>query len=41
VKNIKDGTIKEAPLPLYEYLNELAGKNGIGRVDMVKIDLWE
>ena len=36
VKNLKDGTVKEGPLPLYTYLNELAGKNGIGRVDLVE-----
>ena len=36
VKNIKDGTIKEGALALYAYLNELAGKNGIGREDMVE-----
>ena len=36
VKNITDGTIKEGALPLYRYLNDLAGKNGIGRLDMVE-----
>lgn len=36
VKNLKDGTTKEGTLSLYTYLNELAGKNGIGRVDMVE-----
>ena len=36
VKNLKEGVIKEDPLSLYNYLNELAGKNGIGRVDMAE-----
>jgi len=36
VKNLEDGTIKSTPLELYTYLNELAGKNGIGREDMVE-----
>ena len=36
VKNLNDGTVKSTPLELYTYLNELAGKNGIGRVDMVE-----
>jgi len=36
VKNVNDGTVKEGALPLYRYLNELGGKNGIGRVDMVE-----
>ncbi len=36
VKNLDDGTIKEGPLALFTYLNELAGKNGIGREDIVE-----
>jgi len=36
VVNLNDGTRKEKPLELFLYLNELAGKNGIGRVDMVE-----
>lgn len=36
IKNLKDGTVKEGALSLYTYLNELAGKNAIGRVDMVE-----
>jgi len=36
VKNLQDGTVKEGALQLYTYLNELAGKNGIGRVDIVE-----
>lgn len=34
--NKEDGTIKENPYELYLYLNELAGKNGIGLLDMVE-----
>ncbi|MBI2570740.1 MAG: argininosuccinate synthase [Candidatus Schekmanbacteria bacterium] len=36
VVNTSDGTIKENPLALFVYLNELGGMNGIGRVDMVE-----
>lgn len=36
VRNLKDGTVKETPLELFEYLNEIGGKNGIGREDMVE-----
>ena len=36
VKNLEDGAVKSTPLELYTYLNELAGKNGIGREDMVE-----
>jgi len=36
VINLNDGTIKETPLELFLYLNELGKKNGIGRVDMVE-----
>lgn len=34
--NKEDGTIKEDPYLMYVYLNELAGKNGIGLLDMVE-----
>ena len=36
VINFKDGVSKTDPLDLYTYLNELGGKHGIGRVDMVE-----
>jgi argininosuccinate synthase len=36
VKNLEDGTVKEKPLELFVYLNELGKENGIGRVDMVE-----
>ncbi|HEX2968142.1 MAG TPA: argininosuccinate synthase [Bacteroidales bacterium] len=36
VVNKDDGTVKEDPYDLYVYLNELAGKNGIGLLDMVE-----
>jgi len=34
--NKEDGTIKEDPYQMYVYLNDLAGKNGIGLLDMVE-----
>ena len=34
--NKSDGSIKENPLELFMYLNDLGSKNGIGRVDMVE-----
>lgn len=34
--NKEDGTIKEDAYQMYVYLNELAGKNGIGLLDMVE-----
>lgn len=34
--NKNDGTVKEESLEMYMYLNELAGKNGIGLLDMVE-----
>ncbi len=34
--NKEDGTIKEDPYQMYVYLNELAGLNGIGLLDMVE-----
>jgi len=36
VVNNDDGTVKERPLDLFLYLNELGRENGIGRVDMVE-----
>lgn len=32
----KDGTVKTKPLELFQYLNELGAKNGIGRIDIVE-----
>jgi argininosuccinate synthase len=34
--NKEDGTVKEDSYDMYTYLNELAGKNGIGLLDMVE-----
>jgi argininosuccinate synthase len=36
VKNLTDGTVKECPLDMFNYLNELGSLHGIGRVDMVE-----
>src|SRR3989338_5856096 len=36
VRNITEGTVKEDPLELFQYLNDIGGKNGIGRIDMVE-----
>jgi argininosuccinate synthase len=36
VKNLNDGTVKTKPLDLFIYLNEVAGRNGVSRVDMVE-----
>ncbi len=36
VKNNNDGTVKSTPLELFQYLNQIGGENGIGRVDMVE-----
>lgn len=36
VKNLHDKTVKTDPLELYLYLNELGGKHGIGRIDLVE-----
>ncbi|CAN0016819.1 unnamed protein product, partial [Pylaiella littoralis] len=36
VTNKTDGTIKDKPLELFLYLNEVAGHNGIGRIDIVE-----
>ena len=36
VLNKDDGTVKEDPYELFVYLNDIAGKNGIGLLDMVE-----
>lgn len=36
VENLDDGTVKTDPLELFLYLNEVGGKHGIGRLDMVE-----
>ena len=36
VINKDDGTVKEDPYEMFVYLNEIAGRNGIGLLDMVE-----
>ena len=36
VLNLDDGTEKTTPLELFTYLNDIAGKNGVGRIDIVE-----
>lgn len=36
VVNTDDGTVKEKPLELFNYLNKIGGENGIGLLDMVE-----
>lgn len=36
VKNLTDGTVKKTPLALFQYLNEMGAKHGVGRLDMVE-----
>ncbi len=36
VENLEDGTQYTDPLELFMYLNELGGRHGIGRIDMVE-----
>jgi argininosuccinate synthase len=36
VENLDDGTSHDDPLALFEYLNEVGGMHGIGRIDMVE-----
>ncbi len=36
IVNKNNGTVKEKPLELFEYLNKLGKENGIGRIDMVE-----
>lgn len=36
VENLGDGTLHTDPLDLFMYLNDLGGRHGIGRIDMVE-----
>lgn len=36
VKSLKDGKIFNVPLAIIEYLNEVGGAHGIGRIDIVE-----
>uniref|UniRef100_A0A667I558 Argininosuccinate synthase n=1 Tax=Lynx canadensis TaxID=61383 RepID=A0A667I558_LYNCA len=36
VTNVKDGTTHRTSLELFTYLNEVAGKHGVGRIDIVE-----
>ena len=36
VKNLGDGREESEPLALFSYLNEVGGKNGVGRIDIVE-----
>jgi argininosuccinate synthase len=36
VENLDDRTVKTKPLDILLYLNEIAGKNGVGRIDLVE-----
>jgi argininosuccinate synthase len=36
VENLDDGTVKTQPLELFQYLNEVGSRHGIGRLDMVE-----
>jgi len=36
VENLEDGETREGPLDLFQYLNELGSRHGIGRLDMVE-----
>lgn len=36
VKNLEDGHEETEPLALFTYLNEIGGKNGVGRIDIVE-----
>lgn len=36
VKNLETGVTKTKPLELFTYLNQIGGKNGVGRIDMVE-----
>lgn len=36
VVNLEDGSVKEKPLELFLYLNQLGAANGIGRIDIVE-----
>ncbi|XP_072840657.2 argininosuccinate synthase [Pogona vitticeps] len=36
VRNVMDGTERHSALELFVYLNEIAGKHGVGRIDIVE-----
>jgi argininosuccinate synthase len=36
VENLSDGAVRSDPVQLLEYLNEVGGTHGVGRVDMVE-----
>lgn len=36
VENLTDGTVKSEPLEMFNYLNRVAGDNGVGRIDVVE-----
>jgi len=36
VENAADGTVHTQPLPMFQYLNDLGGEHGVGRLDMVE-----
>ncbi|XP_037547938.1 argininosuccinate synthase [Nematolebias whitei] len=36
VINVKDGQSKDRPLEIFSYLNEIGGKHGVGRIDIVE-----
>ncbi|XP_044031030.1 argininosuccinate synthase isoform X1 [Siniperca chuatsi] len=36
VTNVKEGTSKDSPLDIYSYLNEIGGRHGVGRIDIVE-----
>ncbi|MDD2943651.1 MAG: argininosuccinate synthase [bacterium] len=36
VENLADGTVKSEPLEMFNYLNKIAGENGVGRIDVVE-----
>uniref|UniRef100_A0A7N8X0C0 Argininosuccinate synthase n=1 Tax=Mastacembelus armatus TaxID=205130 RepID=A0A7N8X0C0_9TELE len=36
VTNVKEGKSKDSPLDIFSYLNEIGGKHGVGRTDIVE-----
>uniref|UniRef100_A0AAQ5Z7I4 Argininosuccinate synthase n=1 Tax=Amphiprion ocellaris TaxID=80972 RepID=A0AAQ5Z7I4_AMPOC len=36
VTNVKESTSKDTPLDIFSYLNEIGGKHGVGRIDIVE-----
>ncbi|XP_001625407.2 argininosuccinate synthase isoform X2 [Nematostella vectensis] len=36
VTNKKDGTVKDSPFAIYQYLNTIGGEHGVGRIDIVE-----